>query len=118
MKIISIIFPVLLGAQPLVTAMNTQEPVAKNEAEGADAPDSVAQDELIVNVLKEGKISVAGKEMNDEDFSKMLKTYATENPKKPVRIRGSKETKYHHVVHVLDLCRKAGISDVSFDTAS
>ena len=73
--------------------------------------------EIIVNVHTDGRVVVDAKNYSDEDLMNRLSIISKANPNVAVIVRGDKETRYEHIVHVLDVCKKAGIWNVSFMTA-
>ena len=100
-----------------MAALDAQVSEARNKEDKSLSPDSVARGEIIVNVSEDGHIRVEGQELDDDAFTKILKSVATKFPNQPVRIRGDLTTKYQNIVHVIDLCQSAGISNISFATA-
>jgi len=75
--------------------------------------------EVIINILKDGKIVVNRQDVSDgESLEKLLKRLAEYFPGQPVIIRADKAVAYEHVVRVLDYCRKADIWNISFATTA
>ena len=70
--------------------------------------------EIIVNVLKDGTITVHGESYTDKNLLALLTSLKEIWPGRPVLIRADKKTTYDNVVRVLDLCRQADIWNISF----
>ncbi len=73
--------------------------------------------EIIINILKDGSLVVNRVVLDDAALTKRLKRLVRLFPGQPVLIRADKTTDYEHVVHVLDLCRKSDIWNISFATS-
>lgn len=73
--------------------------------------------EIIINIVKDGGVVVNGRTLDDPALQSLLKRLVTLFPGQPVLIRADKTTQYESVIHVLDLCRKADIWNISFATA-
>ena len=72
--------------------------------------------EIVVNVRKDGTIVVEGATMNEEQLLAKLKLIASVHKDQAVIYRGDKGSTYEHTIKVMDVCRKAGIWNVSFAT--
>ncbi len=72
--------------------------------------------EIIINIVNNGTVIVNGRTLDDPAIASLLKRLASLFPGQPVIIRADKATAYEHVIHVLDLCRKADIWNISFAT--
>lgn len=74
--------------------------------------------EIIVNVLPNGSLVVNRQTLDDENIGELFARIVDLFPGQPVLIRADKTTEYEHVVHVLDLCRKSDIWNISFATTA
>jgi biopolymer transport protein ExbD len=72
--------------------------------------------EIVVNVRKDGTIVVEGATMTEEQLLAKLKLIASVHTDQAVIFRGDKDSTYEHTIKVMDVCRKAGIWNVSFAT--
>lgn len=70
-------------------------------------------EELVINVPKEGGVWIDGRSVQDEQLAKVLTDTARRDRRTVVTIRGDRRVAYDGVVHVLDACMQAGLSDVS-----
>ena len=73
--------------------------------------------ETIINILRDGSVTVNGRALDDAALASLLKRLVALFPGEAVLLRADKATPYEHVIHVLDLCRKADIWNISFATA-
>jgi len=83
-------------------------------AKQAVDPDSRMRDEIIINVRVDGSVNISGNTYDQNKLFERLKDYTRTNKSLPIRIRGDADTKYARIVEVLDVCRKAGIYNISF----
>jgi len=65
--------------------------------------------ELIVNVSREGRFTVAGVEYTPEDLERLLARSVEENPDQAVVIRGDRRVILQLPVNVLNLCEKYNV---------
>ena len=68
--------------------------------------------EVVINVQADGQLE--GGMLSHADLASSLKALAALYPDQPVRIRADQETKYQDVARVIELCQKAGITNISF----
>ena len=72
--------------------------------------------EIIVNLAKDGSVKVNGATMSLEDLQARLSRIAKFYPGQPVIIRADKDTKYDHLVAVIDACRAGDVWNFSLAT--
>jgi len=70
---------------------------------------AVAQ-EIVVNVMVDGRFLVAGSEIDGADLDRLLAAAVSRNPHQSVVIRGDRQSLLQAAVHVLDLCERHGIA--------
>lgn len=85
-------------------------------AEQADKNSSRAINEIILNIRKDGKITINKEVYTKESLYPKLVTISKLAANQPVRIRGDEEAPYRYITDVLDTCLKAGIWNISFST--
>jgi biopolymer transport protein ExbD len=95
----------------LETEINITVPTAKEGADIRRAPG-----EIIVNVLKDGKVVVNQRELTYKELGRMLARVSELYKGQPVIIRADRETYHKHVIKVLDICAGTDIWNVSFAT--
>ncbi|MBO5642980.1 MAG: biopolymer transporter ExbD [Kiritimatiellae bacterium] len=81
----------------------------------AQTPDRMPG-EVIVNLTKEGVISVNGVKLSLEDLKSRLSKVAEYYPGQPVIIRADRDTKYDMLIKLVDTCRAADIWNFSLAT--
>ena len=72
--------------------------------------------EVILNVSKEGAVTVNAKALTLDDLGSRLKKVAEFYPGQPVVIRADRETSYESLVKVIDTCRTSGVWNFSLAT--
>lgn len=72
--------------------------------------------EIIINVSKSGLVTINSQRLDDEALATILDRVAQYMPNQPIIIRADKATDYGSFMHVIDACRKAGISNISLAT--
>ena len=84
-------------------------------AKTAEAPERLPG-EIIVNLAKDGAISVNSVRLSLEELGARLAKVAKFYPGQPVIIRADKEVRYEALVELIDMCRAAGIWNFSLAT--
>ena len=72
--------------------------------------------EIILNLAKDGTVSVNGQTLTLADVTERLMRIAKLYPGQPVVIRADKETAYDSLVGVIDACRAADVWNFSLAT--
>ena len=72
--------------------------------------------EVILNVAKDGSVTVNAKRLALDDLGSRLRKVAEFYPGQPVVIRADRETSYDSLVKVIDTCRNAGVWNFSLAT--
>ena len=72
--------------------------------------------EIILNLAKDGTVSVNGQTLTLADVTERLTRIAKLYPGQPVVIRADKETAYDSLVGVIDACRAADVWNFSLAT--
>ncbi len=88
-------------------------PTAEN-AENKDK--SRAINEIIINIRENGTVIINRESFTLEQLYPKLERLVRIEKNQPVRIRFDANTKGQEIVNVLDVCRKAGIWNISFST--
>ncbi|MAP16214.1 MAG: biopolymer transporter ExbD [Verrucomicrobiales bacterium] len=73
--------------------------------------------EIVVNVNKEGSITIEGIERSEEETLEMFRNIVAAYPDQALILRGDKEASFDHIVKVLNLCKEANIWNISFATS-
>lgn len=72
--------------------------------------------EIILNVARDGAVTVNQRVFRGEDLDKLLKQVSGYLPGQPVIIRADIDTAYGAFMKVVDACRMAGITNLSLAT--
>ena len=84
-------------------------------ASTAEEPDRLPG-EIIVNLAKDGGITINGATLSLDDLRVRLAKVAKFYPDQAVIIRADKEVRYERLVGVIDTCREANVWNFSFAT--
>ena len=84
-------------------------------ASTAEEPDRLPG-EIIVNLAKDGGITINGAVLKLDDLRVRLAKVAKFYPDQAVIIRADKEVRYERLVEVIDICRAANVWNFSFAT--
>ena len=84
-------------------------------AESAKEPDRLPG-EIVINLSKEGKVTVNGRELALGDLKTRLARISKFYPGQPVIIRADRATAYEKLVGVIDTCREADVWTFSLAT--
>ena len=71
---------------------------------------------LVIGIDAQGGLYVDHARTTLQALHDRLRDEAARSPGRPVRIDGDRRTPYQHIVHVLDLCQFAGLTQVSMHT--
>lgn len=85
-------------------------------AQSGKVPDRLPG-EIIINIAKDGRVSVNQQDLTLDALKTRLDRLARYFPGQPVVLRADKETRYDHVIRVIDTCRKADIWNFSMATS-
>lgn len=72
--------------------------------------------EIILNVAKDGRVTVNGRTLQGEGLNRLLTQVAGYLPDQPVIVRADGATPYADFMKVVDACRSVGISNISLAT--
>ena len=81
----------------------------------AEEPDRLPG-EIVVNLAKDGRVSVNGKVLTLDELKVRLARIAKFYPGQPVIIRADKDVRYEALVVVIDTCRAADVWNFSLAT--
>lgn len=80
-------------------------------------PVTALPQELIVNVERDGRLLVGGKETSPQALDAMITQSVQQNPHRAVVVRGDKQAVLQYAVNVLDLCEKRGVERTYLTTS-
>lgn len=93
------------------TELNISVPKSNASIESQMAPE-----EIVINVLRDGRIVVNQKRLAIDELASLLQKTAELYPGQPVIVRADQKTFHERVVSVLDACARANIWNISFAT--
>ena len=73
--------------------------------------------ELVVNIAEDGRLLVAGREVNLNALDDLLVRWKAENPNQAVVVRGDRKAQLQAAVNVLDLCEKRRVDRTVLTTS-
>lgn len=73
-------------------------------------------DEIVINVLRDGRISLSGAIVERADLKSELARAATRDRATPVTIRGDRLAHHEAVVEVMDACGAVGLTNLAVGT--
>jgi biopolymer transport protein ExbD len=76
----------------------------------------VPSQEIIINILRDGRIVLGQKNMDLGELSSVLRRASQISPRQAVIVRADQKTYHEQVIKVLDVCAKANIWNISFAT--
>ena len=80
------------------------------------APLTETPDEIVVNITKEGDISIGPKTVSAVELKSQLQEAKRRYAKQAVVIRGDMDCIYQQVMSVVDICKQAGIDNLQVAT--
>lgn len=114
---IDVVFQLLIFFMVATTFLDPEKEIEIELPEAASGNESEAEtDELIINVLADGRIVVSGTPMTSDELRARLAETAAGNPQTPVTIRGDRLVHHEHIVGVMDACGQAGLFNLAVGT--
>ncbi len=104
---IDVVFLLLIFFMVATKFAEIERDLQVNPPSARDAqPVTAAPKELIVNVTRDGRFTVAGVEYPVEDLERLIAQAVEENPDQAVVVRGDRKAILQLPVDVLNLCEK------------
>lgn len=72
--------------------------------------------ELVIEVDQNGRLWIAGREVDANALAAALRETAERDAATPVTVRGDRRSQLEQVVHVLDECMRLGLANVGVST--
>lgn len=83
------------------------------ELPSADATPLTTSDAVVISVARDGRIFIDQTEIDRAEFEDVLPMYVSAGDGQPVSIKGDGQASYEHVVQVLGMLMKMGMTNVS-----
>jgi biopolymer transport protein ExbD len=116
-SLIDVVFLLLIFFMVATTFLDPEReigielPTAENATVSEEVPD-----EIIINVARDGALSLGGAPVDRAGLDAALKRAAASDPTTPVTIRGDRMVHHEDVVGVMDACGAAGLSNLAVGT--
>ena len=96
--------------------LETEKQVSLPVADAAQTKKSDGMQEILINVLSNGTVTVSGMVLPIEKLSEELRRVADASDKaeKKILIRGDKDAHYGRIMNIMRSCANAGLWNVSF----
>lgn len=111
---IDVVFLLIIFFMVSTTFLNLEKEMDLNLPEAASGrPEEMETDEVIINVLADGRMKVGDQFFEIEALVENLRSVALANPKTPVTIRGDRDTVFQNAVRAMDACGRANLHRIS-----
>ena len=117
--LIDVVFLLLVFFMLATTFLDPEREI-ELELPQADSATEIEQepDELILNVLSDGRVFFRQGELGEDDLLDLLRGTAQRNPETAVTIRGHRAARHEMIVRVMDACGLAGLTNLAVGTTS
>ena len=116
-SLIDVVFLLLVFFMVTTTFLDPERQIELDLPQAESGSESEAPpEELVINVLADGRVSLAGRELDDEALRSSLERAARKDPTTPVTIRGDASVAHARIVAVMDACALAGLSNLAVGT--
>lgn len=82
----------------------------------ASSATTMENDNMTVQIAKNGRVLVAGKNLEMEELKTQIKTWVTRSPDRPVMVEADKDANYGRIISVLDSIRSSGAINIGLAT--
>ena len=116
-SLIDVVFLLLIFFMVATTFLDPEREIGIElpEASSAEVRGEVP-DEIVINVGREGQLSVGGRSLDRAGLDAELLRVARTAPETPVTIRGDRLVHHEDIVGVMDACGAAGLSNLAVGT--
>lgn len=115
--LIDIVFQLLIFFMVATTYSQQEKELGIELPNAASAREpELVPEELVINVFRDGRVTLAGHDVPGDDLSTALKQAARERTDVPVTIRGDRLVHHEDVVRVMDACGLAGLTNLTVGT--
>ena len=80
------------------------------------APGQEGGTQVVISLTEDGRVFLGAREMTEQELSLTLAQLAQQYPDEAVVIRGDQLSKYGQAVHLMDLAKDAGFTNVTLAT--
>lgn len=111
--LIDVVFLLLIFFLTATTFQKDEIEMSLNLPEAASGQKGAENKVIIINVSRDGKLLVDGRQVTVEALQQKLKAAASRNKKQEVRIRGDEKAQFGLVAKVFDACLLAKLTSIS-----
>ena len=83
---------------------------------GASSAATVEGDNMTIQVSKLGRLYIGKKQIQINELTKQIKNYISKSPSRPILLEADKKADYGRIVHILDVIRSNGATNVGLST--
>jgi biopolymer transport protein ExbD len=114
---IDVVFLLLIFFMLATTFMDPEREIDLDLPEaGSSLAREVEHEEIIINVMRDGSLSLGDRHVDRETLAAELERAARVDPNRSVTIRGDRDARHESIVSVMDACGKAGLSNLAVGT--
>lgn len=110
--ILVLLIIVMVSANQMVDAAREGRLDVDLPSAGSGSADTTPGDATIIGIMKDGRITVAGEAVDEEQLKQLLKDKMTQNKESPIVIDADGELAHKSVVRVLDVARQVGVTNI------
>jgi biopolymer transport protein ExbD len=116
-SLIDVVFLLLIFFMVTTTFMDPEREIGLELPQASSGtPVEETPEEIVINVLRDGTLSVSGETVTKETLNASLLRAARNDPETPVTIRGDRLVHHEDIVGVMDACGQAGLSNLAVGT--
>jgi len=78
-----------------------------------DSEDNFGNARIVVSILADGQLRIGGEKVSEEELAEKIKTATNKSSDHPVAIRADTKMDFKEMIELLNLCRKAGASNIA-----
>ncbi len=113
-SMIDVVFLLIIFFMVSTTFLNLEKEMDLNLPEAVSGrPEEMEQDEVIINVMEDGRMKVGESYYDLDGLVERLKQVALADPETPVTIRGDRDTVFQNAVRAMDACGQANLHQIS-----
>jgi biopolymer transport protein ExbD len=114
---IDVVFQLLIFFMLATTYLDPEKALDVKLPEAESGTEPLAnEDEIVINVMRDGRFVLSGQEMNKDSLVEALRRAAQRNRDAIVTIRGDRLVHHESIVAVIDACGIAGLDKLSVGT--
>ncbi|MBC7793953.1 MAG: biopolymer transporter ExbD [Clostridia bacterium] len=103
---------VMVSANQMVDAAREGRLDVDLPSAGTGSSDATPGDATIIGIMKDGRITVGGEAVDEEQLKTLLKEKMTVNKETPIVIDADGDLAHKSVVRVLDVARQVGVTNI------